>query len=322
MSEYAFELALCAELEGTGDGLVGRQIGGGVTDPGRRIVDVVLVEPGPAFERRTTITAEAIPSKVIEAAVGPGRFRYWKRAVEPLEGHPKHAERCIDRGIDIGFLESRRQNGRRYVRQTTRYPDWFETLTAIENKPDLAAPGELETQLRHDVSLGVFDAVILATASHVTGAHRNRIPDAVGIWRVDPTGDIEVLREPARLPVDAPGVEIGERQPGSIDIDIVDPARKRSARRRIAERVYGGGWRPQTVAACGEMHVDGEGIPRCAYKGRIVRPSACGPDCPGHDPAEKPDYDSEAHRNRRSGWVAAPEGCVTEQSRLESFEGL
>jgi len=206
--EFAFEVALCAELEAEYS-LVSRQLGAGVH--GRRVVDVLCVEPGSAFTERAAITPKSIPARAIEADVGPGRARYWKDA---FAGDGEHVEAAMERAVEVGFLEAERQNGRTYVRQTTRYPDWFGELVAIENKPDLGRPGALETQLRTDVSLALADRVVLATASHVTGAHRNRIPDAVGIWRFDPeTGEREVLRDAERLPVEESGVELIEPPP-------------------------------------------------------------------------------------------------------------
>ena len=315
MQEFAFELALAAHLENEGT-LVSRQLGTHVH--GRRVMDLVCVDPGPAFAERRAITSESIPPLAIESDVGPGRTTYWKEA---FDCHPDRAEDLVDRAVGCGFFERDRRNGRTYVRQATRYPDWVGRLVGVENKPDLGRPGDLETQLLTDVKLGLLDAVVLATASHVTGAHRNRIPDEVGIWRFDPeTGERTGLRDPDPLPVDDPGVEILDRGPGRTEIAVADGDEKASARRRVAERAYGKGWRTFDHPACSRVDPDSDGIPRCPWKGRIVRPSTdCGPACAGFSPASPPSVEVEAVRAERSPWDPEPEGRARTQSGLDRF---
>jgi hypothetical protein len=312
--EFAFEVALCAELE-CEDRLVSRQLGAGVH--GRRVLDVVAVSPGPGFAERAAITAETIPPAAIEADVGPGRSRFWREA---FEGDGEHVEAAMERAVEVGFLERERHNGRTDVRQTTRYPEWFDDVLAIENKPDLGRPGALERQLRTDVSLALVDRVVLATASHVTGAHHNRIPDAVGIWQFDPdTGERTVLREPERLPVAEPGVELVDERPGRADVRVVEPAEKARARRRLAERAYGKGWRTYEYPACEQCTPDADGLPYCAWKGRPIRASEeCGVDCDGHA-AGSPTIATDALRAARSAWEPEPEGRAREQVGLDQF---
>lgn len=324
--EFPFELRLCAHLESEGT-LVSRQLGLGVHAPGNRIIDVLCVEPGPAFDQRTELTAEQIPDLVIRADVGAGEARYWKEAVADLDVHPDRARAAIERGIEIGFLERERRNGRLYVRQAARYPtDWFGRLRAIENKPDLGDPGALETQLRKDVALGLCEEVILATESYVTRAHENRIPPEVGIWRVDPTaGDIDVIREPEPLPVDEPGTELIKERTGRTEVQFATPAEKWRARRRVAERAYGKGWRTHTFPGCANITADRiagvDGLPWCHWHDRIVDPaSECDPECPGYDPAEAPTVDLDAARDRTAPWVADPSGRNRTQSGLDRFE--
>lgn len=316
MREFGFELSLCARLERDG-GIVSRQLGGAVASPGSRILDTVHIEPGPEFEERAAITAERIPGPAIEADVGTGRARYWKDA---FSIHPDRARGVVDRAVDVGFLERERRGGREYVRQTTRYPDWFGEITAIENKPDLDSPGDLDRQLRFDVSLGLVDRVVLATESYVTRAHLNRLPDPVGVWRlVD--GELEVVREPARLDSNGWGVELRERTPLRTDVAMVSPAEKGRKRRRIAERAYGKGWRVEPPACergtAGE--VDGSSVPYCTHYGRIVNPGECGASCPGYEPGEAPDVDLEAERDRKTGWIADPAGRRRRQVGLDRF---
>lgn len=313
--EFGFELALAAHLE-TDDTIVSRQLGTAVH--GRRVMDLVRVEPGPQFEERVALTAETIPPAAIESDVGPGRARYWKAA---FDCHPERAERALERAVDCGFFERERRNGRTYVRQTARYPDWFDRLVGIENKPDLGRPGDLETQLLTDVKLGLLDAVVLATTSHVTGAHRNRIPDEVGIWRFDPeTGDRVVLREPAQLPVEEPGVEICDRSSARTEIRVASTEAKRRARLAVAERAYGKGWRTYDLPACTRVDPDERGLPYCPWKGRLVQPAVeCGAECDGHEPAEPPALDSDELRAARTPWEPDPDGRTRRQVGLRRF---
>jgi len=318
--EFAFELALCAHLEGgkgpLGDALLSRQLGAHVH--GRRVVDVLAVRPGPGFDDRVAITPERIPTAAVEADVGPGRARYWKDA---FDCHPERAERAKELAVERGFFEAERRGGRTYVRQVARYPDWFGSLVAIENKPDLGRPGDLEMQLRTDVSLGLVDEVVLATASHVTGAHLNRIPDEVGVWRFDPeTGEREVVREATPLAVDEPGVEVVEPLPGRTDVRVVSADEKRRARRRLAERAYGKGWRTFDYPDCAQCTADDDGLPQCAWKGRSVRASEeCGTSCAGYEEGDAAVADTAALRADRTAWDPDPTGRKRQQSGLDRF---
>ncbi|MCU4717662.1 DUF5787 family protein [Halapricum hydrolyticum] len=321
MREYGFELALCATLE-TDQRVLGRQLGASVH--GRRIVDTVVLEPGPEFEKRAAITDRTIPDRAIEADVGVGRARDWRSVFPDLR--PERARSLVERGVDIGFFERERRDGRLRVRQTARYPDqWFDRLVGIENKPDLDRPGDLQRQLRQDVALGLFDEVVLATGSYVTGAHLNRIPEAVGVWRFDPeAGDREVIREPEALDPAADGTEIVAEHPGRTEIRLVDAEGKRRARRRLAERAYGKGWRPTELPACANCEPTGgpraATVPFCAFHDRIVEPAVeCGPECPGHEPAEPPAFDRERERSVSSAWQRDPSGYKRRQAGLDRF---
>lgn len=311
MREFAFEMRLCATLESEGQ-LLSRQLG--ASTRGNRIVDILTVSPGPGFTARTQITRDEIPDAAIASDVGTGRTRYWK---DCFDCHPERARTAVDRAIEIGFFERNRRNGRTYVRQTARYPDWFGKLRAIENKPDLSSPGDLARQLRTDVSLAVCDEVVLATESYVTGAHLNRIPEEVGVWQFDrETNRREVIREPEKLRTTAPGIELIEERPGETEIAIVNRAEKARLRRRLAERAYGKGWRVG-FPAC--PHVESieiagvGGIPYCTRQDRIVRPAdAC--------IEEIEERDLGAIREEHSPWVRDPESLTTEQAVLDRFE--
>ncbi|ADD05061.1 uncharacterized protein Nmag_1484 [Natrialba magadii ATCC 43099] len=357
MSEFAFELALCAHLERSSNPpvvganpLIARQLGGSVADPGGRILDLVCIEPGLEFDERTAITDADIPDAAIESAVGPGRARYWKDA---FDCHPSHARRAVERACEIGFFESERRNGREYVRQVARYPDWYDRIVAIENKPDLGRPGDLEMQLRTDVSLALVDEVILATESYVTRAHLHRLPDPVGVWRVhrdrestDSSAlergakvragaeaevdveagvevEIEVVREPTPLPTAEPGIEPLAFEPGRTEIEPVSAAAKARARRRLAERAYGKGWRTYDFPACASCVASDEAsvtLPHCTWAGDLVDANAdCGPDCPGYKSATAPEVDLESERDRQTPWRASPRGRRRRQSGLDQF---
>lgn len=316
MREFGFELSLCAHLE-RGGGIVSRQLGGAVAAPGSRILDIVHLEPGPEFDERTAITPEAIPGPALEADLGTGRARYWK---DCFETHADRARGVTERAVGIGFFERERRGGRTYVRQTARYPDWFGPITAIENKPDLSSTGNLERQLRFDVSLGLVDRVILATESYVTRAHLNRIPDFVGVWRFE-GGEIEVVREPKPLDPGEWGVELGKRNPLKTGVSMVSPDEKAKKRRRIAERAYGKGWRVEPPAcSCGAVReVADASVPYCTHYDRIVNPGECGSGCPGYESRDPPDVDLESERDRRTPWVADPAGRKREQAGLSRF---
>ena len=324
MREWAFELELCAHLEARG-GLVARQLGAGVVRPGGRVVDVLRVEPGPGFAARTGLTADAIPEPVVAADVGVGRWRERRAVVRGLDARPDRARAAIERAVEVGFLETTRRRGRTLVRQVARYPDWVGGLTAIENKPDLDVPGDLSTQLRVDVSLALVDRVVLATASYVTRAHLNRLPDPVGVWRFDPETDaLTVVREPTPLPVDEPGIELVDRHPGRDDVRVVGVEAKARARRRLAERAYGKGWRPEPPAGCAHATLQPTagvgGLPACDHFDRLVDPGLdCGPACPAFAPGVAPPWDRRVLRDRHSPWVADPAGRTRTQGSLDRF---
>ena len=316
--EYRFELALCAALESP-ECVVARQLGSGITRPGARIVDVCVLRPGPNFDARAAISPNRIPSAAIEAAVGPGEA---VPVAEAFDCSPEHAGGIVETAVEAGYLERERRHGRDVVRATARYPtDWIGSLTAIENKPDLGRPGDLEAQLRYDVALGLFDTVVLATASYVTRAHLNRIPAPVGVWRFDAaTGACDVIREATPLSPDEPGVEIREERALRTDVSLVSPAAKTRKRRRIGERVYGKGWRP-SPPACAHARTTADGRPYCEHFARVVDPSReCGTDCPAFEPGSPPSLDRDRLRESHSAWVADVDTGPRRQAGLSQFE--
>ena len=291
------------------------------------MIDVALVYPGPEFGERTAITAETIPPAAIEAEVGVGEARPLREAFPGTSR--RWARGTVETAVDVGFLERERRGGREYVRKTTRYPDWIDRIVGVENKPDLGRPGDLELQLRKDVSLSLFDEVVLATASHVTGAHLNRIPEGVGVWRFDPdTGERQVIRQPTPLDAEGPGIEVLDTFPARTDVRPVTGAEKARRRVRLAERAYGKGWRvgPESFPGCARCVVGerfGAGaLPDCTWKGRLVDPAReCGSSCAGYDPGDAPTVDVHGERARNSLWKPDPEGRVRRQSGLDRFLG-
>ncbi|WP_336024295.1 DUF5787 family protein [Halobellus salinisoli] len=317
--EFAFELALCSHLEATTEWVLSRQLGAAVDRSGRRIVDVVGVVPGPAFDERARITDRTIPVRAIESDVGVGEAVSRYRALRDEWGL---REPVLERAVEVGFFETERQSGREFLRRTTRYPDeWFAGLVGIENKPDLGDPGALSRQLRTDVSLGLFEEVILATESHVTRAHLNRIPREVGVWRFDPeTGEKNVIREPTSLATDEPGVELVEEGALRTDVAVVDADEKARARRRIAERAYGKGWRTYDFPACVHATATPDGRPYCSRFDCVVEPSRrCGDDCSAYEEDTPPDVDTEGLRADRTAWKRDPPGVARRQSGLDRF---
>lgn len=322
MREFGFEVSLCASLEQTEPGIIARQLGSGVINPGSRILDIVHLTPGAQFQARTELTPAAVPQWVLDADLGPGRFR---PAATVLDMPSDRRSQLLDQAVESGIIERRRHDGREELKLVDRYPtDWFDTIVGIENKPDLGRPGALDRQLRVDVELAVVDRIILATASHVTGAHLDRLPDPVGVWRYQPGETIEVIREPTPLDTEAPGIEITAQHPGQTELAVASTEAKHTTRRRLAERAYGKGWRTYELPACENLApttVHGtDGLPYCQWADRIVDPAhECGPTCPGYAQADPPDVDFEAERARRTAWTPDSTRHQRKQAGLDRF---
>jgi hypothetical protein len=318
-TEAAFEFQLCAHLEGARDAIIARQIGASPVRARRRILDVVCIEPGPQFDARAQIGPTAIPDVLIRAEIPTGRARPVGRCL-PVE--PPHREAILDAGVTAGFIERERRGGRTLIRRTTAYPaDWFGPILAVENKPDLGRPGALAEQLRFDLSLAVADAVVVATASTVTGVHLNRIPAPVGVWEFDATtGARTVHRDPEPLPVDAPAMVPTGRRSDHVPVQAVTPAQKRRVRRRLAERAYGRGWRRFPLVGCAHFRLDAAAAPRCAELATPIDPAhTCGEGCPLYTPAAPPRDVRRQVRAARTPWVADAAGFAREQSRIGEF---
>jgi hypothetical protein len=117
-----------------------------------------------------------------------------------------------------------------------------------------------------------------------------------------------VVREPTPLD-DEWGVEPLDEHPGRTEVRVVSAAEKRRARRRLAERAFGKGWRPAPEAwpDCARIAVGERGgtgpVPDCPWKGRIVDPAAeCGPACEGFVSGAAPSVDPESARADATAW--------------------
>ena len=131
--------------------------------------------------------------------------------------------------------------------------------------------------------------------------------------RATPTsGDREVVREPTSFDPTDPGVEPVAEHALQTDIELVSPEQKARKRRRIAEKAYGKGWRPESYPACGNACGADAGLPFCEHFDRVV-------DCPAHDPADPPTADTERLRAERTRWVADPPGVARRQSGLDRW---
>nr|WP_303704315.1 DUF5787 family protein [Haloquadratum walsbyi] len=296
-----------------------RQLGAAVAHPGRRVIDICGVVPGSDFDTRSSITDTRIPERAVAGPAGVGTS---VRRSNAIDGSPQTTEAAIEQAIAADFFTVENHSGHDHIRQTTRYPtEWFDRLIGIENKPDLTRPGDLTRQLRVDISLGLFNTVILATETHVTRAHLNRIPDAVGVWQFDSdTDDRTVIRQPAELKTETPGIELGSDHSDHTEVHPVSSKEKLRARRRIAERAYGKGWRNYTLPTCAHAETQPDGRPYCAKFDCVINPAqSCDTDCPEYTHAEPPDWDKNILRDTRSPWTHNPPGVRRRQSGLDRF---
>jgi len=319
LTEGAFELQLCAHMERVRTAVVARQIGASPLRDRRRIIDIVSVAPGPAFEVRSQIGPAAIPEELIRAEIPTGRA---VPAGQCLSIDPPYRETVLEAGAAAGYIECDRRAGRTYIRRTVAYPsDWFGPILAIENKPDLNRPGALTDQLRFDLSLAVADRVVIATASSVTGAHLNRIPAAVGVWEFEPAaGALTVHREPDALPVATPAMVPTDQQSDHTKLRPVTVEQKQRLRRQIAERAYGRGWRRFPLVGCAHFHLDDAAAPRCTELERPIDPThTCGTHCPYFTEASPPTDIRGQVRAQRTPWEPDVDGFAREQSRIGEF---
>ncbi|MDR9411417.1 MAG: DUF5787 family protein [Haloquadratum sp.] len=292
--EFGFELLVCrwAELSwpphraAGGPVIVGRQLG----EQARRW-DTIVLECDPAGLRARAQFGDAALDRDLLFLVrnAPTEFT-WYRDCLPDPGFPRRRLLpAIHRAAARGVLEVERRGRRVFMRQVAAYPPWVRRLIAIENKPDLdaSAARRLGGQLAHDVERSLADEVWVATAlaadAGVPAALIEPMPEGVGIIGIDahPSTGVtgSVLWRPRRL------------RPASDDAPI---------RYRIAEAVYGQGWRSyasslRTDCRHLEPRLVGQAIlPWCAAKQTVPTPRGCRHACPKREP-EPPQW-------RMQGW--------------------
>jgi len=317
-SEFAFELLVSrwAELtwhpaEGDRPVVVARQLG-----TRERRWDTVVIEVDPdALAVRRAFGERTLDSDLLGVVRGAPLEYAWYRDALDDPGFPwRYVREAVHRAAGRDLIEKRRgTNGRIEFRRLREYPDWVERVIAIENKPDLdsSAASRLGEQLSHDVSVGLADAVWVATertGQTVEPALLEAMPVEVGILAVS-TGSgsysCEPVWQPRTLTVTDPGTRIlGRPSGGSEDasaarFEYADPEWKRRKRLEIAERAYERGWR----SYAGTMRPDcryfdledpSGPFPRCAAKGRPQTAAECSGSCPSFEP-EPPAW-------RTGGW--------------------
>jgi hypothetical protein len=318
-NESQFEISLCGIIEQDAEWILARQIGAGGSDRGKRVIDICALSPGKEFIDRARISAATIPPPLLNSPVGVATAI---PESDVLGGLNEWQTDCIETGLQIGFLTREFHSGQPYIRQAVSYPDcWFSKLIGIENKPDLSTPGDLTAQLEFDVSISLFDHIILATETYVTEAHLNRIPQTVGVWRFDPeSNERTVVREPMMLDSGQAGIEITQRLNDRADIYPITADEKRRARRDIAERTYGKGWRTYDPPACQSASVTAGGQIFCDHFESLIDPSQrCGPDCPGYAEDDPPVMNPDDLRDARTPWIKNPSGVERRQSGLSEF---
>ncbi|WP_255194578.1 DUF5787 family protein [Natronobeatus ordinarius] len=305
-TEFGFELRSCrwAELawppddRSSGAVLVARQLG-----TKRRRWDTIVLECDPdGLRKRARFGPERLDSDlrhVIRNA--PAEWAYYRDAL-PEPGYSwRYVREAIHRADDRGILETRRNGNRIEIRRRWAYPDWFERVIAIENKPDLdaAAARDLRPQLEFDVALALADEVWVATRAtgeRVEPVLFEDLPVEAGILTLEPeTLEADVAWYPRTLSVEKPGTHIlerptgGDRDASAARFEYVDPAEKTELRLGIAERAYERGWRSfvETMRPdCRHFELrDLNGlVPRCASKGRCQTAAECAGSCPAFEP--------------------------------------
>ncbi|MFB6267899.1 MAG: DUF5787 family protein, partial [Halodesulfurarchaeum sp.] len=169
-AEFGFELRVCAWAErhwppGSASPrpvLVGRQLG-----TNRRRWDTVVLEVDPGgLADRAAFGPDHLDSTLLHVVRhAPTDWAYYRNALPEPEYPWRYVREAVHEAADRGAVESRKRGGRIEIRRVAPYPDWFDRLVAIENKPDLdaSAARALQDQLERDVASGLADEVWLAT---------------------------------------------------------------------------------------------------------------------------------------------------------------
>jgi hypothetical protein len=277
-SEFTFELVTCrwAEREWPPDDedratvVVGRQVG--TRD---RRWDTVVVETDPeALAAREPFGADELDSDLLHVVRHAPAEWTWYRDALPDPGYPwRYVREAIHRAAARGAVETRRDGNRIQIRRVAPYPDWFERIVAIENKPDLdaSAARALAAQIEYDVDCGLLDEVWVATRATddpVPPVLLEAFPVEAGVLAVDPVvGEAEVLWYPTTRPTTHP-----------------------TRRTIIAERAYGRGWRSYVETMrpdCRHFELRSQGggfLPYCAAKSKSQTATECSGSCPSFEP--------------------------------------
>ena len=292
--EFGFELLVCrwAELNWPphhrpdATVIVGRQLG----EQARRW-DTIIIECDPdGLQARTDFGDRALDRDLLFLARHAPEEFTWYRDCLPDPGFPlRRLLPAIHRAAARGIIDTERRGRRVFMRRIRAYPAWVRRVIAVENKPDLdaSAARRLGQQLRHDMERSLADEVWVATAlsadAEVPAALIEPMPEGVGIIGIDQASTAavggSVLWRPRRL------------HPARAD----DPIRY-----RIAEAVYGNGWRSYVDslrADCRHLQPRLVGraiLPWCAAKQTVPTPHTCRHACPKREP--------EPPRWRMHGW--------------------
>jgi len=256
--EFPFELRVCAWAErdwppdgALADGervLVGRQFG----THERRWDTVVVVADAEGLRQRARFGEHGLDRNLLRVVRhAPAEFEWYRDAL-PEWTSWRYVREAVHDAADRGIIEKRKDGNRLELRRKWPYPDWLDSLIAIENKPDLdrSAARRLADQLEIDVALSLADeawVATLQTGERVEPALLADVPVQAGVLAVDPEafggdagggvsadtgadGDVsaasgagggvsagpgaDVLWHPRELAVDDPGTRIVDRPDG------------------------------------------------------------------------------------------------------------
>jgi hypothetical protein len=309
-SEFAFELQVCqwAESHWPPGGerhkpvVVARQLG-----TKRRRWDTLVVECDPdGLAARAAFGEKRLDSDLLHVVRNAPAEWAWYRDALPDPGYPwRYVREAVHRAGDRGIVETRTAGNRIELRRKWRYPDWVDSVVAIENKPDLdaSAARTLTPQVERDVALSLADEVWVATAAtdeRATPALFEGIPVEAGILSVE-RGErgadaVEATWQPRTLSVDEPGTRITDRPAGSghdasaARFEYVTPEWKAGKRLAIAERAYERGWRSYLDSMrpdCRQFQLRPQPAvarPYCGAKECHQTQAECAGSCPAFEP--------------------------------------
>ncbi len=317
MSEFPFELRVCQWAErawppanATADAaIVARQLG----TRNRRWDTIVVESTDAGLRSRARFGRQRLTELQLYVLTNaPESWQYYRDALEDPPTSWRYIRETINEAADRAVLDRRKRGGRIEIKRKWPYPDWIDSLVAIENKPDLTASAadQLTDQLEFDVALGLADTVWVATEStneRVEPVLLESLPVAVGILTFDwnETPPATVSWRPRRLRAST-GTRIleravaGEHTQQAARFEYVSNDWLRLKRLAIAERVYERGWRSYIESVrpdCRWFTLSTNGrqtMPDCRALSRDPTPQHCGQHCQAFEP-EPPGW-------RTQGW--------------------